>query len=105
MSHCFFADDAILFLSADEINCKILKRILEMYCKESGQLVNLEKSTIFFSANTPSKIKDSVSACLGITYSDQVGKYLGLPVIWGRSKAAALAVVSDKIGLKLQGWK
>lgn len=53
LSHCFFADDAILFLKAESINCKILRKILEVYCKASGQLVNLEKSSIFFLCKHP----------------------------------------------------
>lgn len=51
------------------------------------------------------RVKNEVSASLGIRYFDQTGKYLGLLVIWGRSKVAALAFVRDKIGVKLQGWK
>ncbi|KAK4254083.1 hypothetical protein QN277_009512 [Acacia crassicarpa] len=105
LSHCFFADDAVLFLKADELNCKVLRMILGIYCKASGQLINLDKSSLYFSANTPTEVKERVAACLGVTYTDSAGKYLGLPTIWGRSKAGALAFVRDKIGLKLKGWK
>lgn len=83
LSHCFFVDDAIMFLNADIINCKVLKRILEVYCKASGQMVSLEKSSIYFSTNNPRNIRDDVSRCLGIKHTEQAGKYLGLPVIWG----------------------
>ena len=67
-------------------------------------MMNLEKSNIFFSANTPISVKEGISNWLGVKYSNQIGRYLGLPVIWGRSKATTLVVVRDKIGRKLQGW-
>lgn len=60
---------------------------------------------MFFSAHTPLNVRDAILACLKIKHSEQVGKYLGLPMLWGRLKLASLAIVRDKIGLKLQGWK
>ncbi|KAI9119542.1 hypothetical protein K1719_009418 [Acacia pycnantha] len=36
LSHCFLADDAILFANVEELNCKVLKRILDVSCEASG---------------------------------------------------------------------
>lgn len=105
LSHCFFADNAILFFKASEVNCRVVKMISEVYCKALGQMVNLEKSSVFFLVNTFARARNLILACLGIKYFDQVGKYLRLLVIWGRSKSVALAFVRERIGLKLQGWK
>ena len=41
---------------------------------------------------------------LGINAREDPGKYLGLPMIWGKSKVEALSVVKCKMEQKLQ-WK
>ncbi|MCI69905.1 hypothetical protein A2U01_0091168, partial [Trifolium medium] len=32
-------------------------------------------------------------------------KYLGLPVVFGRSKKAIFSLVTDRVWKKLKGWK
>lgn len=98
-------DDSLMFLKATENNCRMIVRILDSYCTASGQLVNFEKSNMFFSPNTPLEVKDRLKDNLNVTISEDPGKYLGLPTLWGRSKKTALAFVKDKILGKIQGWK
>ncbi|XP_028765313.1 uncharacterized protein LOC114723286 [Neltuma alba] len=105
LSHCFFADDALLFMNAKRQNCRELKKILDGYCKASGQAINLEKSCIFFSKNICDAVKLDVYEELGIGDRMDPGRYLGLPMIWGKSKVEALSFVKCKMGKKLQGWK
>lgn len=66
LTHCFFADDSILFLRADVENCGILAEILNDYCMASGQLINYEKSCLFFSANFSDDTISKISDVLGI---------------------------------------
>lgn len=35
----------------------------------------------------------------------RLGKYLGIPIIWGRSKVRALDFLKERICRKIQGWK
>ncbi|KAL6138515.1 hypothetical protein ACLB2K_063797 [Fragaria x ananassa] len=51
ITQLFFADDSLFFLKADEIHRLRLKTILDDYCSASGQSINIEKSSIFFSPN------------------------------------------------------
>ncbi|CAN6545401.1 unnamed protein product [Malus baccata var. baccata] len=37
ISHLFFADDTLIFLRADEHNCRLLRYLLDTYCEASGQ--------------------------------------------------------------------
>lgn len=53
VNHLLFADDTMLFCKTDVKNCKALKNILKRYEKSSGQSINLDKSTVTFSAKTP----------------------------------------------------
>jgi hypothetical protein len=47
ISNLISADDSLILMQADEANADCLKRILETYCRASGQLVSTAKSTIF----------------------------------------------------------
>ncbi|KAF7820595.1 reverse transcriptase [Senna tora] len=105
LTHCFFADDSIFFFQADFGSCEKMKWILDAYCQASGQLANLDKSCLFFSPNTPDELKAEIVNSLGISHAAHPGKYLGLPVVWGKSKDEALAFVRDKLIKKIQGWK
>ena len=42
----FFADDALLYMRASHRGCINLANILELYCSASGQVINLDKSSI-----------------------------------------------------------
>ncbi|XP_062014434.1 uncharacterized protein LOC133730954 [Rosa rugosa] len=71
----------------------------------SGQLINVEKSSIYFSPNTPTEIGHLLSSIMQIPTVTDLGKYLGLPTFWHRSKKAALGYIKDSITKKVKGWK
>ena len=52
VSHLLFADDSLIFTKATVADCKHLKTIFDRYTTASGQLINLDKSSMFFSGNT-----------------------------------------------------
>ena len=58
VSHLFFADDSLFFCKANGNECNKLKEILGLYESASGQKINTDKSSIFFSPNTSHELKD-----------------------------------------------
>ncbi|KAK1684139.1 hypothetical protein QYE76_044987 [Lolium multiflorum] len=62
-----------------------LQEILEIYRIGSGQLVNKQKSAVFFSANADDNMKLAVHQGTAIPTEALVEKYLGLPTALGRS--------------------
>ncbi|CAN6543868.1 unnamed protein product [Malus baccata var. baccata] len=105
ISHIFFADDTLLFLKADGKNCRNLGDLINMYCDASGQLVNFQKSSVYFGANIPKRVSAELANILRVQVVHDPGAYLGVPAIWGRSKKRGLAYIKEKIMGKVQGWK
>ncbi|CAA0818222.1 Unknown protein, partial [Striga hermonthica] len=52
----------------------------------TGQAVNLQKSAIFFSKNTPEAVKLSICSSLRGIVTHRSTRYLGLPLGIGRAK-------------------
>ena len=55
--HLLFADDSLLFCRATSEECEKVLQILEFYEQASGQKVNKNKTTIFFSKATQNTAK------------------------------------------------
>lgn len=80
-----------------------MRAILDEYCVVSGQLANIDKSYVYFTSNTSKEVRSNIVDSLCIVSSDYPSKYLGHPVIRGRSKDEALAFVRDMAVKKIQG--
>ena len=60
LCHLFFTDDFLIFYKANADEASQLKRILEAYKQVSGQLINVEKSSLFFSRNVGCRLKEEI---------------------------------------------
>ncbi|KAK6128385.1 hypothetical protein DH2020_037861 [Rehmannia glutinosa] len=105
VSHLFFADDSLLFFRASLVECNQLKKLLELYKRASGQVVNFGKSGIFFSSNIPLILKDAICETLGVWQPLNTGKYLGLPSLIGRRKKEVFGHVKDKLWKYIHQWR
>ncbi|KAK8519828.1 hypothetical protein V6N12_003799 [Hibiscus sabdariffa] len=100
----FFADDLILYAKADVGQARVIKDILEDFCEHSGHRVSAQKSQVYFSPNTDPDQRDAICATLGFSPTLTLGKYLGVPVIHQRMKAADFDFLLLKLRTKLNGW-
>ena len=85
--------------------CQQILNILEVYGKCSGQQINKNKTTIFFSKSTSEDTKNQLKIALDVPEIVQYEKYLGLPSLIGRHKKASFNFIKERVWRKLQGWK
>ncbi|XP_024015914.1 uncharacterized protein LOC112089169 [Eutrema salsugineum] len=104
INHLLFADDTMFFSKTNDRCCSTLSNILQQYELVSGQKINVEKSSITFSAKTSSETKERVKAKLGISKEGGQGKYLGLPEYFGRRKKDMFTLIVDRIRQRAASW-
>jgi hypothetical protein len=105
LSHLFFVDDSLLFCKANSVEWRRLTKILEKYEKASGQKLNKEKTSLFFSRNTSLAKREEISHLSGLKATEKYEKYLGLPTLVGQSRSKAFKGIKDKVWVKLHDWK
>lgn len=74
-----------------------MKQILDCYEQASGQKLNMQKTTIYFSLNTSEVVKDDLVQDIGARVCGDVEKYLGLLIMVGRSKYKAFRGIKERI--------
>ena len=100
-----FADDLILFAEASIEQSHFVKDCLDRFCEASGQKGNASKSRIYFSPNTCEQSRESVCEVLGMSSTEDLGRYLGVPTINGRITKATYRHVVERVERRLAGWK
>ncbi|KAL0433566.1 UNVERIFIED_CONTAM: hypothetical protein Slati_2690900 [Sesamum latifolium] len=96
VSHLLFADDTLIFCQATRDAMRCVNRILKEFEETSGLMVNLEKSSMAFSKNTPVDVWTDLAHVLGVRVVDKHDKYLALPILVGRSKREVFQSIKDK---------
>jgi hypothetical protein len=65
VNHLLFADDSLLFFQASAEGALEMKDVLQKYCSASGQRINMDKSSVFFSKGCSEQDKTGHQKCLG----------------------------------------
>lgn len=104
ISHLLFADDCIIFSEAPQRGAARIQSILDIYNRGSRQLVNKDKSAIFFSKNCLEQERLQVLHELNIETEALADRYLGLPTAVGRSKAEAFEFMPARIKGVICSW-
>lgn len=80
INHLIFADDSRIVMKATAASANRLQEILALYESQSGQKINRDKSSAFFSKGTSIVTKHQVLQALGMPRESKNKRYLGLPV-------------------------
>ena len=105
ISHIFFVDDSLLFCRANILQWDKLTHIHHLYEKLSGQRLNHNKTSLFFSKNTSGEEKKAILEKVGLPDTQRYDPYLGLPALVGKSRKMAFKGILDRIWKRLQDWK
>ncbi|XP_077252333.1 uncharacterized protein LOC143891674 [Tasmannia lanceolata] len=103
ISHLLFADDVILFASADRITASGITNCLDKFSTCSGLSINLLKSEVFFSGGDIS-LKQSITQALRIPEGTLPITYLGLPLIPSRLTSRQCQPLITKIRKRIASW-
>ncbi|XP_074300229.1 uncharacterized protein LOC141631461 [Silene latifolia] len=104
LSHLFYADDAFICCKAIPASFETIRDIFLDFEKASGQMVNLQKSFIKFSPNSPEDFKSHMTSILRMQAFDSFGTYLGVPVDIPKCKKTAFHDILDKITKRISSW-
>lgn len=83
----------------------VIKYVLDLFCGSSGQKVNPEKTRVFFSKNVSRETRKELSEAMGFQSTEDLGKYLGAPLIHQRSSRQSYQFILDKVNQRLSNWK
>lgn len=76
-----------------------------MFCIASGQTVNFDKSAVLCSPNTCKEVAKEISLICGSLLTENLGKYLGMPLLHSRITKATYGGLVDKVHGRLASWK
>ena len=105
ISHPFFADELILFAKANLDNYDTIMEVMQEFSDISGQAINFQKSNKFVSPNLSRNQARTLSISCGIDLTQDLGKYLGTPLIHKRVSSVNLNISLRNSNKKLSGWK
>ncbi|XP_074298841.1 uncharacterized protein LOC141629796 [Silene latifolia] len=104
LSHLFYADDALLCCKATHNSFEALRDLLKDFELVSGQMINLDKSYIKFSPNTPEDFRTHVTSILKMPMVSSFGDYLGVPIDVPRKRSEVFFPLIDKITTRIASW-
>ena len=81
-----------------------MKEMLQIYAISSGQLMNFEKSAVYFSRNIPKTRRAEIYQELESLKEATNGRYLGLPMAIGRTKNQVFGYIKSAVIKRLKGW-
>ena len=98
VNHLLFTDDSLLFFRASVDGAKEVSNLLDTYYMASGQRINKDKSSIFFSRGCPEIVRNAVKGFLQVPNESLSDRYLGLPIDVGHSKKELLNTLVIEFG-------
>jgi hypothetical protein len=97
VNHLLFADDSLLFFRANRESAQEVKDVLQVYCRASGQQVNLDKSSILFAKGCQNNVREEIMGILNVHNESLNEKYLGMPSDVGNSTNGAFKYLKDRV--------
>ena len=101
ITHLLFADDSLLFCQANQEEVQCITDTLQLYAASSGQCINFEKSSVYFSNNTEVAQREGTKVALGVKDVESFESYLGLPTLIGWANYQTFSFLKDQVWKKI----
>ncbi|XP_026422199.1 uncharacterized protein LOC113318244 [Papaver somniferum] len=92
------------FLNADMHNINNLLDIFKDFGKASGQLVNFNKSSIYYTVHVPQRFCIMLTRRLKVPRMNSHERYLGLPLLIGKKKIECFTNLVERVKCRLSKW-
>ena len=102
--HVMYVDDIVMFSKANRSEATFLNQCLETYSCWSGQLINRNKSGVFFSKHAQKSSLRSIKQELQMKSLKKYEIYLGAPMFLSCSRVKYFKFLHDKLESHLKGW-
>lgn len=105
ISHLVFADDLIFFAEENTDQAQMIQNTLHKFCLSSWQKVSHDKTRVYFSKNVPRLLRKDICDTMGFNSTEDLGKYLGVPIFHKRVGLNTFNYVLEKVKQRLSTWK
>ena len=95
----------MILCQANKNEVQVVSDTLQLYADASGQCLNLEKSSTYYSSKVFVEQKTWIIDKLKVKEVEKFDAYSGLPTLIGRRKYDTFAFIKKQVGKKMQGWK
>ncbi|KAI0499469.1 hypothetical protein KFK09_017672 [Dendrobium nobile] len=103
ITQLLYADDVFILSHVSITLAKELKKIVEEFCKWTGQRVNINKLQILFGKMVSYPLKKKITRIIGFKEVKEM-KYLGVKISLGRSKVADFQELLSMVMDKSKSW-
>ena len=100
----FFADYLVPFAKSSMDQVVLLESVFRVFCDSFGQKISKQKSVVFFSRNVNQDNINGLGNGMGMVVTNDLGKYLGVPIIHGKITKQMYAYVVDKMKMRILDW-
>ncbi|KAK4400574.1 putative mitochondrial protein [Sesamum angolense] len=104
VSQLLFADDTLIYCQATVDAALSILEVLRIFGRAAGQEINFNKSSVVFSINTPSALREGIQGTLQIRVENRHDLYLGLPSVVGKSRRSVFQSIRDRVWNRICGW-
>ena len=104
LSHLFFANDLLLLSEASSQQALVINKVIDEFSASSGAKVNKSKTLVYFSTNISAMETSKIGSDLGYSVTNNLGKYLGVPLCHTRISKQTYQSIIDKVDQRLSGW-